>query len=322
VKRSLLVPTLTVLLVILVVCSLFVGVSEIRIAQLLRLTDDQVTVLLTSRVPRTAAIILAGVGMGVSGLIMQQLSRNKFVSPTTAGTDDSARLGILVAMILFGSASMMQKMILALIFALTGTYIFMTILDRVKLKDAVFIPLVGLMFGSIVSSITTFFAYRYDLLQAVTTWLQGNFALVIKGRYELLYLAVPAVLAAYVYANKFTIAGMGEDFAINLGVNYKRVVNIGLALVSLVSAAVILTVGMLPFLGLIIPNLVSMFQGDHLRRNLPLTALVGAVFLLACDIVGRLIIFPYEVPIGLTVGVIGSAMFLYLLWKGQRTSEA
>jgi len=322
VKRSLLIPVLSAALVLLTAASLFVGVTDVRLSGLFRLDDDQVMVLLTSRVPRTAAIILAGVGMGVAGLIMQQLSRNKFVSPTTSGTDDSARLGILVAMILFGSASTMQKMILALLFALAGTYLFMLILDRIKFKDAVFIPLVGLMFGNIVSSITTFFAYRYDLLQAVTTWLQGNFALVIKGRYELLYLAVPAVLAAYVYANKFTIAGMGEDFAINLGVNYKRVVNIGLALVSLVSAVVILTVGMLPFLGLIIPNLVSMFQGDHLRRNLPLTALVGAVFLLACDIVGRLIIFPYEVPIGLTVGVIGSAMFLYLLRKGQRTSEA
>ena len=72
------------------------------------------------------------------------------------------------------------------------------------------------------SSITTFFAYRYDLLQAVTTWLQGNFALVIKGRYELLYLSVPAVIAAYIYANRFTIAGMGEDFATNLGVNYRQ----------------------------------------------------------------------------------------------------
>jgi len=304
------------------VASLFVGVSDIRLTGLFQLSEDQWMVLLTSRVPRTVSIILAGVGMGVAGLIMQQLSRNKFVSPTTAGTDDSARLGVLVAMILFGSASMMQKMVLALVFALIGTYLFMAILDRVKLKDAVFIPLVGLMFGNIVSSITTFFAYRYDLLQAVTTWLQGNFALVIKGRYELLYLAVPAVAAAYVYANRFTIAGLGEDFATNLGVNYRRVVNVGLALVALVSALVMLTVGMLPFLGLIIPNLVSIFQGDHLRRNLPLTALVGAVFLLACDIVGRLIIFPYEVPIGLTVGVIGSAMFLYLLWKGQRTSEA
>jgi len=313
---------LTVLLVLLTAASLFVGVSDLRPADLFRLSEDQWTVLVTSRFPRTAAIALAGLGMGVSGLIMQQLSRNKFVSPTTAGTDDSARLGILVAMVLFGSASMLQKMLLALLFALAGTHLFMLILDRVKLKDAIFIPLVGLMFGNIVSSITTFYAYRYDLLQAVTTWLQGNFALVIKGRYELLYLAVPAVIAAYAYANRFTIAGMGEDFATNLGLNYRRVVNVGLSLVALISSLVILTVGVLPFLGLIIPNLVTLFQGDHLRRNLPLTALVGAVFLLACDIVGRLIIYPYEVPIGLTVGVIGSAMFLYLLWKGQRTSEA
>jgi len=321
-KRLPVIPLLAIALVLLAVASLFVGVTEISARDLLHLTEDQLQVMLISRLPRTAAIVLAGMGMGVAGLIMQQLSRNRFVSPTTSGTDDSARLGILVAMILFGSASIMQKMILALIFALAGTHLFMMILDRVKLKDAVFIPLVGLMFGNIISSITTFFGYRYDLLQAITTWLQGNFALVMKGRYELLYLSIPAVAAAFWYANRFTIAGMGEDMATNLGLNYRRVVNLGLSLVALISSLVILTVGTLPFLGLIIPNLVTMVQGDHLQRNLPLTALVGAVFLLACDIVGRIIIYPYEIPIGLTVGVIGSSMFLYLLWKGRRASEA
>lgn len=321
INRPKLVPLLWAALVLLAAASLLVGVVDIGVTDLVQLTDDQVQILLISRLPRLAAIILAGVGTGVSGLIMQELSRNRFVSPTTSGTDDSARLGILVAILLFGSASMMQKMLLALASALAGTHLFMLILNRVKLKDAVFIPLVGLMFGSIIDSITTFFAYRYDLLQTITTWLQGNFSLVMKGRYELLYLSIPAVAAAYWYANRFTIAGMGEEFAANLGLNYKRVVNLGLALVSLISSLVILTVGMLPFLGLIIPNLVTLFQGDNVRRNLPLTALVGAVFLLACDILGRLIIYPYEIPIGLTVGVIGSSMFLYLLWKGYRSSE-
>ncbi|MNI71484.1 Iron-uptake system permease protein FeuB [compost metagenome] len=113
---------------------------------------------------------------------------------------------------------------------------------------------------------------------------------------------------------------MGEEFAVNLGLNYRHVVNIGLVLVALVTAVVVLTVGSIPFLGLIIPNLVTIFQGDNLKKNLSSTALLGAVFVLACDILGRVIIYPYEVSIGLTVGVIGSGIFLYLLLR-RKTYE-
>ncbi|RUR96736.1 hypothetical protein EFW57_03634 [Bacillus velezensis] len=191
----------------------------------------------------------------------------------------------------------------------------MKILERIKFNDAIFIPLVGLMLGNIVSSIATFIAYKYDLIQNLSSWLQGDFSLVVKGRYELLYLSIPLVIIAYVYADKFTVAGMGESFSVNLGLKYKRVVNIGLIIVSLIASLVILTVGMLPFLGLIIPNMVSIYKGDNLRSSLPHTALLGAVFVLFCDILGRVIIFPYEISIGLMVGVIGSGIFLYMLLR-------
>jgi iron complex transport system permease protein len=207
------------------------------------------------------------------------------------------------------------KMGLAFVFALLGTFIFMKILDKVKFKDAIFIPLVGLMFGNIVSSITTFFAYKNDLIQNMASWLQGNFSLIVKGQYELIYISIPLVMISYLFANKFTVAGMGEEFAVNLGLNYKTVVNIGLSLVAMMASVVILTAGMIPFLGLIIPNIVSIYNGDHLQKNLSHTALLGAVFILTCDIFGRLIIYPYEIPIGLTVGVIGSALFIYLLLR-------
>lgn len=145
--------------------------------------------------------------------------------------------------------------------------------------------------------------------------MQGNFSLVIKGRYELLYLSIPLVIIAFLYANKFTVAGMGEDFSANLGLNYNQVVNIGITIVALLSSLVVITVGRIPFLGLIIPNIVTIYQGDYLKKNILTTALLGAAFLLACDILGRLIIFPYEIPIGLMVGVIGSVIFLYLLMR-------
>ncbi|GAE25754.1 iron compound ABC uptake transporter [Halalkalibacter wakoensis JCM 9140] len=306
---------LVIVLVVLSIISLFIGVRDISPWDIFRLTEDQIETMLLVRFPRLVSIIIAGVGMSVCGLIMQQLTRNKFVSPTTAGTLDSARLGILVSLILFTSASPIQKMMVAFAFALAGTFIFMKILERIKMKDTIFIPLVGLMFGNIVSSVTTFFAYQYDLIQNMSAWLQGNFAVIIKGQYEMLYISIPVLIAAYIFANKFTVAGMGEEFAVNLGLNYKHVMNIGLIIVALITSVVVLTVGMIPFLGLIIPNLVTIYRGDNLRENLPYTALLGAIFVLFCDILGRILIFPYEIAIGLTVGVIGSGIFLYLLLR-------
>lgn len=279
------------------------------------LTSQQQEILFVSRIPRLLSILIAGMSMSVIGFIMQQLSRNKFVSPTTAGTMDSARLGILAALILFPTASMLMKVSVAFVFALAGTFLFMKILDRIKFKDTIFIPLVGLMFGNIVGSLTTFIAYRFDMIQSIGSWLQGDFSMILKGRYELLYLSIPALILAYFYANRFTIAGMGRDFASNLGLQYKQIVNIGLVIVAFVSSIVLLTVGSLPFLGLIIPNIVSIYQGDHLQKNLIHTALLGALFVLVCDILGRVLIFPYEISIGLTVGVLGSGIFLFLLLR-------
>ncbi|TWI56153.1 ABC transporter permease [Halalkalibacter nanhaiisediminis] len=306
---------LVLLLVFLSLISLIIGVRDIKPMDMFALNEEQAETLWLVRFPRLISIIIAGVSMSICGLIMQQLTRNRFVSPTTAGTMDSARLGILVSLLLFTSASPIVKMLVAFAFALAGTFIFMKILERIKFKDTIFIPLVGLMFGNIISSITTFFAYRYDLIQNMSAWLQGNFAIIIKGRYELLYISIPILIIAYLFANRFTVAGMGEEFSVNLGLNYKKVVNIGLIIVALITSVVILTVGMIPFLGLIIPNLVTIYRGDNLRENLPYTALLGAIFVLFCDILGRLIIYPYEIPIGLTVGVIGSGIFLYLLLR-------
>ncbi len=303
---------------VLSVLSLFVGVQDLSAMDLFHLTKEESQTLFFSRFPRLLSIIMAGMSLSICGLIMQQITRNKFVSPTTAGTMDWARLGVLISLLVFASASPLLKMSIAFIFSLAGNLLFMRILDRIKFNDTIYIPLVGLMLGSIVSSLATFIAYKYDLIQNLSSWLQGDFSLVVKGRYELLYLSIPLLIIAYLYADKFTVAGMGESFSINLGVKYKQIVNIGLVIVSLITSITILTVGMLPFLGLIIPNIVSIYRGDHLRKSLPHTALLGAVFVLACDILGRVIIFPYEISIGLMVGVIGSAIFLFMLIRRGR----
>lgn len=305
-------------LLILSLLSLFIGVSNLSPKDIFHLSDEQWQVLVIGRIPRIVSIIVSGASLSIAGLIMQSLSRNKFVSPTTAGTMDFARLGILVSLMLFASAGSLIKMLNAFIFALAGTFLFMKILEKIKFKDAIFIPLVGLMLGNIVSSIATFFAYRNDLIQNISAWLIGDFSIILKGKYELIFISVPLLIIAYLYANKFTIAGMGEDFSKSLGLKYRQVVNLGLVIVALITSSVVLTVGVIPFLGLIIPNIVSIYKGDNLKESLAPTALLGAIFVLFCDILGRVIIYPYEIPINLTVGVIGSAIFIYLLLRRQK----
>lgn len=300
-------------LIILSISSILIGVRNISLLDIINFNSEKVQVVILSRIPRLISIIVVGMSMSISGLIMQQISRNRFVSPTTAATEDSAKMGMLVSMMIFSDAGSIQKMILSFIFALGGTFLFMNIMKKIKFKNTIFIPLVGIMLGNIIDSITTFFAYKYDLVQNISSWLQGNFSMVLKGNYELLYISIPLLIIAYLYANKFTVAGMGEDFSANLGLNYNRVVNIGIFIVALVSSSVVITIGKIPFLGLIIPNIVTMYIGDNMKKAIPHTALLGAAFVLFCDILGRLIIYPYEISIGLMVGIIGSAMFLYLL---------
>ncbi|MCM3036097.1 ABC transporter permease [Bacillus pumilus] len=309
---------LSLLFVCLACVSLFVGVQDVSILQLFHLTDEQVHTLVSSRIPRLMSIVLAGMSLSLCGFIMQSMTRNKFVSPTTAGTMDWAKLGILVAMLVFTNASPLMKMGIAFLFTLAGNLLFLKILRHIKVNDTIYVPLVGLMFGGIVSSISTFIAYKYDLIQNVSAWLQGDFSLIVQGRYELLYLSVPLLIIAYLYADRFTVAGMGESFAVNLGLTYKRVMAVGLVIVSMITSVTILTVGMLPFLGLIIPNIVSIYRGDHLKKSLPHTALLGAIFVLICDVLGRVIIYPYEISVGLMVGIIGSAIFLYMLLRRKR----
>lgn len=309
---------LFIILIILSIISLFVGVTNISVNDILSFNIDKIQILLISRLPRLIAIIVAGVGLSISGLIMQQISKNKFVSPTTAATADFAKLGILFCIMIIPGATIMQKMIISFIFAGLGTILFMKMIKAIKIKNIIFIPLIGIMLGKIIGSITTFFAYKYDLVQNISSWMEGDMSLIMKGSYELLYLSVPMVIIAFLYANKFTIVGMGEDFAINLGVNYNFVVNVGLAIVSLICAVTIITVGNIPFLGLIIPNIVSLYSGDNLKKTLYHTALLGPIFLLACDILGRFIIFPFEMSISLTVGVIGSIIFLYMIIRGSK----
>ncbi|HCI76636.1 MULTISPECIES: ABC transporter permease [Psychrobacter] len=310
--------SLSLLLILLCAVSLMLGSKQTSLIALFNFSNDAWLTLTASRIPRLIALVLTGVGLSVSGVILQHIVRNKFVEPATSGGLDAAKLGILVSLTMLPNASTSSKMIFALVFCFASSLLFILIISRIKFKSAVLIPVLGLMYGSVLSSIAEFYAYRHNILQSMQGWLLGDFSRVVQGHYELIYIILPIIVLAYIYAHRFTVLGMGEDMAASLGLGYAATAALGLMLVSVTVAASVITIGAIPFVGLVIPNLVALKYGENLSRTLPVVALGGACLLLICDIFGRLVIYPFEVPIGLTAGGVGGVIFLVLIMRGVR----
>ncbi|WPE23731.1 Petrobactin import system permease protein YclN (plasmid) [Shinella zoogloeoides] len=301
-------------LAILCVLSLFVGVSPLSPGRVLSDTEA-LQLLLVSRLPRTLAALLAGAGLAIAGLIMQTLSRNRFVEPATAGTAQSAELGILVVTLLLPGAALWAKTLVAGIAALAGTSVFLFTAHRLPPTQPFLVPLFGIVYGGVVGAAATFIAWQADLLQFLSIWTNGDFSGVLRGRYELLWITALMVAVAWFVADRLTIMALGREASIGLGIDYARMMRIGLVLVSLITALSVVVVGMIPFVGLAVPNIVSRLKGDNVRGTLGWVAAGGAGLVLACDIVGRLIRYPYEIPVGTVMGVVGAALFLWLLFR-------
>ncbi|WP_286088921.1 iron chelate uptake ABC transporter family permease subunit [Pseudomonas sp. MWU13-3659] len=311
------IASLVLLFVVLCGLSLMVGVKQVAWSDLLNFSEDAWLTLTASRLPRLAALVLTGVGLAVCGVILQQIVRNRFVEPGTSGGLDAAKLGILVALTTLPAAGTFIKMSVALVFCFACSLLYVAIIRRIRFKNTVLVPVIGLMYGSVLSAIAEFYAFRHNVLQSMQGWLLGDFSKVVQGNYEIIYLILPIVALAYVFAQRFTVLGMGEGMASSLGLNYAANTALGLLLVALTVSATVITVGAIPFVGLVIPNLVAIYYGENLQRTLPIVALCGASLLLACDIVGRLLIYPFEVPIGMTAGSVGGVLFLVLLMRSK-----
>nr|WP_239068627.1 iron chelate uptake ABC transporter family permease subunit [Cellulomonas pakistanensis] len=295
----------------LVVASLFVGVYDLR-------ADGGGDMFLITRVPRTLALVLAGSAMAVSGLVLQQLTQNRFVEPTTSGTSEWAALGLLLSVILLPSAGIATRMVIASLAAFAGTMVFMAVLRRVQVRSTLVVPVVGIMLGAVVSSLTTLLAISTNYLQLLGTWFMGSFTGVVRGQYEVLWVVAAVCAATFVLADRLTVAGLGRDVATNLGLGYDRLVLLGTALVAVASGVTTVVVGFLPFLGLVVPNVVALLRGDDLRSNLPWVCLGGVALVTACDLVGRTVRMPFEVPVAMVLGLVGAAAFVALVLRVQR----
>ncbi|MDG2932781.1 iron chelate uptake ABC transporter family permease subunit, partial [Vibrio parahaemolyticus] len=221
------------------------------------------------------ALILTGSGLAICGVILQHIVRNRFVEPGTTGGIDAAKLGILVSIVMLPSSDKLERMLFAVLFCFAAGLIYIAIVRKIKFSNSALIPVIGLMFGSVLSAIAEFYAYQNNILQSMSGWLMGDFSKVVQEHYEIIFLILPITLLTYLYAHKFTVMGMGEDVASNLGINIAFTAALGLMLVSVTVAITVVTVGAIHFIGLVIPNLVALKYGDHLKNTLPIVALGG-----------------------------------------------
>lgn len=268
-----------------------------------------------TRIPRTLSLMLTGAAMSMSGIVMQLITQNKLVEPTTTGTIEWAGFGLILAYLLVPSASLFLRTTSAIIFSFVGSMIFFFLLRNIKLKSSLFVPVLGIMMGAVVSAVSTFVALEFNMTQSLEVWFAGSFAPMQRGRYEYLYFIIFITIAIYIYADQLTLAGLGEDVATNLGLNYKKIILWANVLISIATGLVASVVGNVPFLGILVPNLVSMYRGDHLRENLPYTCLLAMIIIMLADIIGRTIIAPFEVPVSLILGSIGAIGFLIILFS-------
>lgn len=301
-----------VIVAILGIISLFTGAYDIMGQK------DGMEMLFITRVPRTVSLMLTGAAMSMSGLVMQLITQNRLVESTTTGTIEWAGLGLLFVYLIFPAPTMVQRMTGAILFSFIGTMIFFLFLRKIRLRSSLIVPIIGLMLGAVISAISTFIGLVFQMTQNIEAWFVGSFASVQIGRYEYLWLIVLVTIVIFIYADRLTLAGLGEDVATSLGVNYNRIVLIGTALISFAVGIVAAVIGNLPFLGLIVPNIVSMYRGDALRGNLPWVCLIGMGTITASDIISRTIIKPFELPVSVILGTVGAVVFIIILLKQRR----
>lgn len=179
------------------------------------------------------------------------------------------------------------------------------------------VPVIGIIFGNIIQALGSYIAIDQDISQEVKAWFQGSFSSLHSQNFQLILVSLLALVFIILGSHYFAVLGLGRDIATDLGVPFERIRLISIALIALASSAVLLTVGNIPFVGIVIPNLVAFFQGDYFQKNMGAVLLLGPIFLLFCDILARLLIAPYEIPVSIIVGVIGAGIFIFILLRGE-----
>ena len=319
------------------IASIFIGSSNISfIDGLLGLfgQGDHINVVIVQniRLPRIIAAVIAGAALALSGVIMQTMSNNVMASPTTLGVSNAAVLGANVAIIILGGGTIIYSggvvyinnpyivTIFAFLFAFIGIISVLS-LSRIKRFNNATTVLIGVTFGTFCTGVTTLVQYFANDISLATAihWSFGDLG---RASYtdDLIMLVVTLVSLAFfmVFSYRYNAMLLGNDSAATLGINLNVFRFISLLLASLLTAVVVSLLGIIGFIGLIIPQLARRLVGNDHKYLLVTSALFGSTVLLFSDVISRILLLGYSLPVGAVTSILGAPIFIIILLTGRK----
>lgn len=270
------------------------------------------------RIPRTLAAVLAGCALSVSGTILQSVLNNSLASPNIIGVNSGAGLfAVLIAA--FFPASLYFTTIAAFIGALIAVLLVYFIAQKTG-ASRMAIVLSGVAVSSFIGAITdTVLTLKPDTAVGRTAFLIGGFSGITMDKVSfagcfILFAFIIALILGY----DMNILTLGDESAKSLGLNVVRLRFIFLILSAMLAGSAISFAGLLGFVGLIVPHVSRFLVGYDNRILIPVSALLGSIFTLLCDLLARVLFAPYEIPVGIIMSFLGGPFFIYLLIKGKR----
>lgn len=276
-------------------------------------------IILLLRIPRIAMAIFAGVGLAVSGAIMQSVTRNPLVSPFTLGISSAAAFGASLC-IVFGTGGFFESeagiITCAFILSLLCVFTVYAISKKIGINPTV-IVLVGISLNYFFSALTAtveFFAKQHKL-EAVIQWTFGTFN---KSTWDSVIICglVVAICSLFImqYSLKLDAIAFNDDEIVkSLGANPEIIRTVSGLTAVLITATIISFTGVIGFVGLIAPHMARLLIGNQHKYFIPFAGVLGAILLLCADTVGRLILYPVNIPVGIIVSFLGVPLFVHLI---------
>ena len=283
-------------------------------------TADQVVVDL--RLPRTVAALVVGAGLGVSGAVIQALTRNPLGDPGILGVDAGAGLFVAIGVML-GAATAVQYLPFAFVGAFVVTVLVYMIGSAGRVApDPIRLTLAGVALAAVLTGITS----AMTLLDPVTfnrlrAWNAGSF---VERGFDVILPALPftvvGVLLALLCARPLTTMGLGDDLASSLGTNIVRTRIVSVVAITLLAGSATAIAGPVAFVGLMVPHIARWIVGPDQRWIIPYCVVIAPVVLLMSDVIGRVILWPSEVPVGVVTAFVGAPVLIHLVRRAKASS--
>ena len=274
------------------------------------------------RFPRVLLAALVGMGLATSGAVMQAVVQNPLADPYILGISSGSSLGATFAIIIgFGSTGLLSQFgvgVGAFIGAMAAT-ITVLVLSSVggrmtSVKLVLSGSVISALFGSVSNLIVSIGVYNVEGIRTLTFWLMGSLASSSWSKLPLIVIVVLIVVGFFMTQSRIlNVMLLGDEAASTLGVPLGKYRRIYMGLTALVTGVIVANSGMIGFVGLIVPHIVRGLFGSNFKRNLPITAVFGALFMIWADLISRVIIKNIELPIGIITSLIGAPLFIYII---------